>query len=102
LTSESPLATGRGYFLATRWPCWLRPSSAFATLDVLTKNSFRRDQKSQYVVYGTGQRLSRTQSCLEHVFRQRDADRDRRGFPGSVYRVFRLADRLIIETIFTL
>ena len=88
------------YFWHITLPVLASTISAFATLTLLTKNSFLDEIKKQYVMTARAKGLSETQGAVWPCLPQRDADRDR-GFPGGVHRVF-FGGSLIIETIFSL
>jgi microcin C transport system permease protein len=73
---------------------------AFATMTLLTKNSFLDEIRKQYVLTCQGQRLRQPAGALRPYLPQRYADRDR-GLPRRLRArvLFRLA---LIETIFSL
>jgi microcin C transport system permease protein len=74
--------------------------SAFATLTLLTKNSFLDEIKKQYVMTAKAKGLTEPGALRPRV-PQRDADRDR-GLPGGLRRGLLRRQSLIIETIFSL
>ncbi|WP_424831592.1 microcin C ABC transporter permease YejB [Ruegeria sp.] len=74
--------------------------SAFATLTLLTKNSFMDEIKKQYVVTARAKGLSEKRVLYGHVFRNAMLIVIA-GFPAAFLGVF-LGQSLIIETIFSL
>ena len=88
----SPLGKVADYFWHITLPVLASTISAFATLTLLTKNSFLDEIKKQYVVTARAKGLSERKVLYERI-PQRDADRDR-GLSSGVYRcvLWRLAD----------
>ena len=74
--------------------------SAFATLTLLTKNSFLDEIKKQYVITARSKGLSDQRVLYGHVFRNAMLIIIA-GFPGLFISVF-FGSSLIIETIFSL
>ena len=74
--------------------------SAFATLTLLTKNSFLDEIKKQYVITARSKGLSEGKVLYGHVFRNAMLIIIA-GFPGIFISVF-FGSSLIIETIFSL
>ena len=74
--------------------------SAFATLTLLTKNSFLDEIKKQYVITARAKGLSESRVLYGHVFRNAMLIVIS-GFPAVFLSVF-LGGSLIIETIFSL
>ena len=74
--------------------------SAFATLTLLTKNSFLDEIKKQYVITARAKGLTERQVLYGHVFRNAMLIVIA-GFPGAFIGAF-FAGSLLIETIFTL
>ena len=77
-----------------------RPISAFATLTLLTKNSFLDEIKKQYVVTAKAKGLNERRVLYGHVFRNAMLIVIA-GFPAAFLGVF-FGASLIIETIFSL
>ncbi|PRX38377.1 microcin C transport system permease protein [Meinhardsimonia xiamenensis] len=74
--------------------------SSFATLTLLTKNSFLDEIKKQYVITAKAKGLSERQVLYGHVFRNAMLIVIA-GFPGLFISVF-FGSSIIIETIFSL
>lgn len=74
--------------------------STFATLTLLTKNSFLDEIKKQYVITARAKGLSERQVLYGHVFRNAMLIVIA-GFPGAFVSAF-FAGSLLIETIFSL
>ncbi|MXU64203.1 microcin C ABC transporter permease YejB [Oceanomicrobium pacificus] len=74
--------------------------SSFATLTLLTKNSFLDEIKKQYVVTARAKGLSESRVLYGHVFRNAMLIIIA-GFPGLFISVF-FSGSLIIETVFSL
>jgi microcin C transport system permease protein len=74
--------------------------SSFATLTLLTKNSFLDEIKKQYVITAKAKGISERRVLYGHVFRNAMLIVIS-GFPGLFLGVF-LSGSLIIETIFSL
>jgi microcin C transport system permease protein len=74
--------------------------SAFATITLLTKNSFLEEIRKQYVMTARAKGLTETKVLYGHVFRNAMLIVIA-GFPGAFIGAF-FAGSLLIETIFTL
>jgi microcin C transport system permease protein len=88
------------YFWHSALPITAYTISAFATLTLLTKNSFLDEIKKQYVITARAKGLSERQVLYGHVFRNAMLIVIS-GFPAVFLSVF-LGGSLIIETIFSL
>jgi microcin C transport system permease protein len=88
------------YFWHITLPVLASTISAFATLTLLTKNSFLDEIKKQYVVTARAKGLSETRVLYGHVFRNAMLIVIA-GFPAVFVSVF-FGGSLIIETIFSL
>src|SRR5690606_24061627 len=74
--------------------------SGFATLSMLTKNSFLDEINKQYVVTAQAKGLSKSQVLYRHVFRNAMLIIIS-GFPAAFISIF-FAGSLLIEVIFSL
>jgi microcin C transport system permease protein len=88
------------YFWHITLPVLASTISAFATLTLLTKNSFLDEIKKQYVVTAKAKGLSESRVLYGHVFRNAMLIVIA-GFPAVFIGVF-FGGSLIIETIFSL
>jgi microcin C transport system permease protein len=88
------------YFWHIALPVLASTISAFATLTLLTKNSFLDEIKKQYVVTAKAKGLSESRVLYGHVFRNAMLIVIA-GFPAVFIGVF-FGGSLIIETIFSL
>ncbi|MGR3711187.1 MAG: microcin C ABC transporter permease YejB [Alterinioella nitratireducens] len=88
------------YFWHITLPVLASTISAFATLTLLTKNSFLDEIKKQYVMTAKAKGLSERAVLYGHVFRNAMLIVVA-GFPGLFIAVF-FGGSLIIETIFSL
>jgi microcin C transport system permease protein len=88
------------YFWHIALPVIASTISSFATLTLLTKNSFLDEIKKQYVVTARAKGLSEGRVLYGHVFRNAMLIVIA-GFPGLFISVF-FGGSLIIETIFSL
>lgn len=88
------------YFWHITLPVVASTISAFATLTLLTKNSFLDEIKKQYVITAKAKGLSERAVLYGHVFRNAMLIVVA-GFPGLFIAVF-FGGSLIIETIFSL
>ena len=88
------------YFWHITLPVLASTISAFATLTLLTKNSFFDEIKKQYVITARAKGLSERGVLYGHVFRNAMLIIIA-GFPGIFISVF-FGTSLIIETIFSL
>jgi microcin C transport system permease protein len=88
------------YFWHITLPVLASTISAFATLTLLTKNSFLDEIKKQYVVTAKAKGLSEARVLYGHVFRNAMLIVIA-GFPAVFIGVF-FGGSLIIETIFSL
>ncbi len=88
------------YFWHITLPVLASTISAFATLTLLTKNSFLDEIKKLYVMTAKAKGLSETQVLYRHVFRNAMLIVIA-GFPAVFVGVF-FGGSLIIETIFSL
>ncbi|MCX8224687.1 MAG: microcin C ABC transporter permease YejB [Sulfitobacter sp.] len=96
----SPLAKVGDYFWHIALPVLASTISAFATLTLLTKNSFLDEIKKQYVMTARAKGLSERKVLYGHVFRNAMLIVIA-GFPAVFIGVF-FGGSLIIETIFSL
>ena len=90
----------KDYFWHIALPVTASTVSAFATLTLLTKNSFLDEIKKQYVITARSIGLSDQRVLYGHVFRNAMLIIIA-GFPGLFISVF-FGSSLIIETIFSL
>ena len=90
----------KDYFWHIALPVIASTVSAFATLTLLTKNSFLDEIKKQYVITARSKGLSDQRVLYGHVFRNAMLIIVA-GFPGLFISVF-FGSSLIIETIFSL
>ena len=90
----------KDYFWHIALPVLASTVSAFATLTLLTKNSFLDEIKKQYVTTARSKGLSEQNVLYRHVFRNAMLIIIA-GFPGLFISVF-FGSSLIIETIFSL
>ena len=90
----------KDYFWHITLPVIASTVSAFATLTLLTKNSFLDEIKKQYVITARSKGLSDQRVLYGHVFRNAMLIIIA-GFPGLFISVF-FGSSLIIETIFSL
>ena len=90
----------KDYFWHIALPVIASTVSAFATLTLLTKNSFLDEIKKQYVITARSKGLSDQRVLYGHVFRNAMLI-ILAGFPGLFISVF-FGSSLIIETIFSL
>ena len=90
----------KDYFWHIALPVLASTVSAFATLTLLTKNSFLDEIKKQYVTTARSKGLSDRKVLYGHVFRNAMLIIIA-GFPGLFIYVF-FGSSLIIETIFSL
>ena len=90
----------KDYFWHIALPVFASTVSAFATLTLLTKNSFLDEIKKQYVITARSKGLSDQRVLYGHVFRNAMLIIIA-GFPGLFISVF-FGSSLIIETIFSL
>ena len=88
------------YFWHISLPVLASTISSFATLTLLTKNSFLDEIKKQYVITAKAKGLSESRVLYGHVFRNAMLIVIA-GFPGLFIGVF-FGSSLIIETIFSL
>ncbi len=88
------------YFWHIALPVFASTIAAFATLTLLTKNSFLDEIKKQYVVTAKAKGLSESRVLYGHVFRNAMLIVIA-GFPAVFIGVF-FGGSLIIETIFSL
>ena len=96
----SPLGKVADYFWHITLPVLGSTISGFATLTLLTKNSFLDEIKKQYVVTARAKGLSERKVLYGHVFRNAMLIVIA-GFPAVFIGVF-FGGSLIIETIFSL
>ncbi|MBJ3761309.1 microcin C ABC transporter permease YejB [Maribius pontilimi] len=96
----SPLGKVADYFWHITLPVLASTISAFATLTLLTKNSFLDEIKKQYVVTARAKGLKESKVLYGHVFRNAMLIVIA-GFPSVFIGVF-FGGSLIIETIFSL
>ncbi len=90
----------KDYFWHIALPVIASTVSAFATLTLLTKNSFLDEIKKQYVITARSKGLSDHRVLYGHVFRNAMLIIIA-GFPGLFISIF-FGSSLIIETIFSL
>ncbi|EYD74510.1 Oligopeptide transport system permease protein OppB [Rubellimicrobium mesophilum DSM 19309] len=88
------------YFWHITLPVFASTISAFATLTLLTKNSFLEEVKKQYVMTARAKGLTEGRVLYGHVFRNAMLIVIA-GFPGLFIGVF-FGGSLIIETLFSL
>ncbi len=88
------------YFWHLTLPIISMALSAFATMTLLTKNSFLDEIRKQYVLTARAKGCSRTQVLYGHVFRNAMLIVIA-GFPGAFVHAF-FTGSLLIETIFSL
>ncbi|MEM1430297.1 MAG: ABC transporter permease subunit [Pseudomonadota bacterium] len=88
------------YFWHITLPVLASTISAFATLTLLTKNSFLDEIKKQYVITAKAKGLSESRVLYGHVFRNAMLIVIA-GFPAAFLSVF-FGASIIIETIFSL
>ncbi len=105
LTSENWADLGffaqiKDYFWHITLPIVASTISSFATLTLLTKNSFLDEIRKQYVMTARAKGLSESRVLYGHVFRNAMLI-PISGFPGLFISVF-FGGSLIIETIFSL
>lgn len=98
--SLSPLGKVADYFWHIALPVLASTISAFATLTLLTKNSFLDEIKKHYVMTARAKGLSERSVLYGHVFRNAMLIVIA-GFPAVFIGVF-FGGSLIIETIFSL
>lgn len=96
----SYFAQAKDYFWHIALPVLASTISSFATLTLLTKNSFLDEIKKQYVVTAKAKGLSESKVLYGHVFRNAMLIVIS-GFPALFIGVF-FGGSLIIETIFSL
>ncbi|WP_299963150.1 microcin C ABC transporter permease YejB [uncultured Roseobacter sp.] len=96
----SPLGKVADYFWHITLPVLASTISAFATLTLLTKNSFLDEIKKQYVITARAKGLPQNRVLYGHVFRNAMLIVIA-GFPAVFIGVF-FGGSLIIETIFSL
>ena len=96
----SPLGKVADYFWHIALPVTASLISSFATLTLLTKNSFLDEMRKQYVMTARAKGLSEGAVLYGHVFRNAMLIVIA-GFPGLFLSVF-FGSSLIIETIFSL
>jgi microcin C transport system permease protein len=90
----------KDYFWHITMPIVASTISSFATLTLLTKNSFLDEIRKQYVMTARAKGLSEARVLYGHVFRNAMLI-PISGFPGLFISVF-FGGSLIIETIFSL
>ncbi len=90
----------KDYFWHITLPVVASTISSFATLTLLTKNSFLEEIKKQYVMTARAKGLTERRVLYGHVFRNAMLIIIA-GFPGIFMSVF-FAGSLIIETVFSL
>jgi microcin C transport system permease protein len=88
------------YFWHLTLPIISMSLSAFATMTLLTKNSFLEEIRKQYVLTARAKGCSRNQVLYGHVFRNAMLIVIA-GFPGAFVHAF-FTGSLLIETIFSL
>jgi microcin C transport system permease protein len=88
------------YFWHLTLPIISMALSAFATMTLLTKNSFLDEIRKQYVLTARAKGCTRTQVLYGHVFRNAMLIVVA-GFPGAFVHAF-FTGALLIETIFSL
>ncbi len=105
LTSDNwaqlnPLQKVLDYFWHLTLPMVAMVLSAFATMSLLTKNSFLDEIRKQYVLTARAKGCSTTRTLYGHVFRNAMLIVIA-GFPGAFVHAF-FSGSLLIETIFSL
>ena len=98
--SLGPLGKASDYLWHITLPVLASTISSFATLTLLTKNSFLDEIKKQYVTTAKAKGLKESSVLYGHVFRNAMLIVIA-GFPGLFLAVF-FGSSLIIETIFSL
>ena len=98
--SLSPLGKAADYFWHITLPVVASTISSFATLTLLTKNSFLDEIRKHYVMTAKAKGVSEARVLYGHVFRNAMLIVVA-GFPGLFLAVF-FSGSLIIETIFSL
>jgi microcin C transport system permease protein len=88
------------YFWHLTLPIIAMALSAFATMTLLTKNSFLEEIRKQYVLTARAKGCTRTQVLYGHIFRNAMLIVIA-GFPGAFVHAF-FTGSLLIETIFSL
>ena len=88
------------YFWHLTLPIVSMALAAFATMTLLTKNSFLEELRKQYVLTARAKGCSETQVLYGHIFRNAML-LVIAGFPGAFVSAF-FAGALLIETIFSL
>jgi len=88
------------YFWHLTLPIVSMALAAFATMTLLTKNSFLEELRKQYVLTARAKGCSETQVLYGHIFRNAML-LVIAGFPGAFVSAF-FAGSLLIETIFSL
>ena len=96
----TPLQKVGDYFWHITLPVLASTISSFATLTLLTKNSFLDEIKKQYVITAKAKGLSESRVLYGHVFRNAMLIVIA-GFPAAFLSVF-FGASIIIETIFSL
>lgn len=96
----SPLDKALDYLWHITLPVTASLISSFATLTLLTKNSFLEEMRKQYVMTARAKGLTERRVLYGHVFRNAMLIVIA-GFPGLFLSVF-FGSSLIIETIFSL
>ncbi len=96
----SPMGKIGDYFWHITLPVLASTISSFATLTLLTKNSFLDEIKKQYVITAKAKGLSERRVLYGHVFRNAMLIVIA-GFPAAFLSVF-FGASIIIETIFSL
>ncbi|SIO53037.1 microcin C transport system permease protein [Rhodovulum sp. ES.010] len=96
----SPIGKVGDYFWHITLPVLASTISSFATLTLLTKNSFLDEIKKQYVITAKAKGLTESRVLYGHVFRNAMLIVIA-GFPGMFIGVF-FGASIIIETIFSL
>src|ERR1700726_1882038 len=91
---------GLDYFWDLTLPIISMGLSAFATMTLLTKNSFLEELRKQYVLTARAKGCSETQALYGHIFRNAMM-LVIAGFPAAFVSAF-FAGSLLIETIFSL
>jgi microcin C transport system permease protein len=105
LTSDNwgqlnPLQKAGDYFWHLVLPLTAMVLSAFATMSLLTKNSFLDEIRKQYVLTARAKGCSSIRTLYGHVFRNAMLIVIA-GFPGAFVHAF-FSGSLLIETIFSL
>jgi microcin C transport system permease protein len=98
--SLSPLGKVADYFWHLALPLLALGISSFATMTLLTKNSFLDEIKKQYVTTARAKGLSERKVLYGHVFRNAML-LVISGFPGAFLSAF-FSGSLLIETVFSL